>query len=393
MSWFGNLFNTVTAPVRWIGNALGGGGGAAAPKPSVPSFNIPTPTKSPTAMGGSFAQGALQGAQQATQGVNNSGGMFDKIWSAVGQQAPNIMSAFTGQGQGGVPQMTMGQPAMQSMGAPQMPIMPGQSQAAQLPVAPPAMPGATAGPSAPGMQPKPVVKQRNWFDDIVKGATTGGRSNPAVIDENPKNVFEMFGQQVPGMAVSMLGDAMAPSVSAPDFSGQITDDIRKQIMGDVMSPEKRGALDKAMAEINADPGVPPEGAFTLGDIYSDEQLQDDLKAFDNAWKAARPGADIAGDSDYQRERQRIVERAMERRTAARDQQTFEYMQQQQARQAQYVQQVLNLDQSQMQMMIQLANLDARQLELEFGLSYAEAVQFKQLFMDLGRAITPGLGGV
>lgn len=200
-----------------------------------------------------------------------------------------------------------------------------------------------------------------------------------------QGILDQFKNAAPGAAVSMMGNLFAPKVEVPDVAA-VGRDLQAQLKsGEAGDPiAKELGMTELKRVLNQPLGTPPESAFTLGDIKGTEQKQEALKNLVNQWKGLRPGADFSNDPEFQKQYQKIEQYYDEIRQAQRDQQTFEYTQQQLQQKYNYMVQALGLDQAQMQQYMQLAQLEVDQLVMEYGLSVEEATQFKQLFGDVGQ---------
>ena len=146
------------------------------------------------------------------------------------------------------------------------------------------------------------------------------------------------------------------------------------------------------------PQTVPEGVYKQGDIYAQDQLDQDLSSLESQFKAANPGADVANNSAYLNKREDLIGRNREMRTGARDAQEFAYQNAQAQRRVQAMQTALNLDQTQMNYLLQLAEMDLAGIMQQTGLDYAEAAQVKELFGGIGETmieeavLTPFRGG-
>ena len=223
------------------------------------------------------------------------------------------------------------------------------------------------------------------------GSNMPASVEPAVVNETLKpkggdgniitNIMDSFSKAAPGLLTAQMGQSMAPEVNTPDFGG-ITDDLRSQMQTGGNPMAKDMGMDELTRGLTTPMGTPPDTAFTAGDMEAQKQLTDKLNTFDNYWKSQRPGADFQNDSEFQAQRQKIINEHSAERTAARDELSFQYNQQQLQQKYQYMTQALNIDQAQMQQYVQLAQMDINQMMLEYGIDVQTATDFKQMFSDL-----------
>jgi len=192
------------------------------------------------------------------------------------------------------------------------------------------------------------------------------------------NLGDTLKDLVPGLAIAGIGDMASKDVQAPDFSN-ILGGLNEKMQTGGEPLAKEAGLKELFSGL--DPNTQMSG-FAQGDTRAEEQLVQDLKNFDSSWKAIRPGADISNDAEYQAQRQEIIRKSGNDRIEARDAQQLEQM-------YNYMQTALNLDSSQMNQYIQLAQLEVDQLMIQYGLEAEEAMRFKQMFADFGRASMGG----
>ena len=102
------------------------------------------------------------------------------------------------------------------------------------------------------------------------------------------------------------------------------------------------------------------------------------RQFTSQFKAFRPGADLATDTEYARGMNEISQREAE--ATAQSQLSF------QGEQRQNLLGELGVDQQQAQVLQQLAQLDIDTIMARTGLAAADAAQFKEVFGNLGGAI-------
>ena len=221
----------------------------------------------------------------------------------------------------------------------------------------------------------------------ARGALDIAASQDAAKQGGLGGIFDQFKDKLPGAGVAILGDLLAPKVDAPDFSG-IGDKLRGELQaGTLGDPEARGlGMTELRRVLGEGIGNVPDTAFNLGDIENQNAKQKALGNYVNQWKSIRPGADFSNDPEFQRGYSEIEEQYDRVRAAQRDQQSFEYNQQQLQQKYNYMVQALGLDQYQMNQYIELAQLDVNQLMLEYGLSVDESNRFKALFSDLGQGM-------
>lgn len=199
-----------------------------------------------------------------------------------------------------------------------------------------------------------------------------------------------IGKALAGGAVAGIGDMFAPKVEAPNlaaFGQSLQEQMRAGELGDPIAKELgmeelRRVLGQGMGEV-------PENAFTLGDTSNEKRKQDAITALTQRFKGAQPGVDVLNNPQYQAELQKIEKMYDDERVMQRDQQQYQYLQQQLQQKYNYMVQALGMDERQMQQYLQLSQLGVDQLMLEYGLSVGEAQQFKQLFSDLGQTIAGG----
>ena len=116
----------------------------------------------------------------------------------------------------------------------------------------------------------------------------------------------------------------------------------------------------------------------------DKQLADTLRSFDQQWQGAMGGQDPSNNSEYQRQRMRIMQDAEAQWTANQSQFQFQYDQALQQQKMQAAQALSQLDDTQRQALLQLADLDIQSIMFQTGLEAGEAQQFKEMFSGLGQ---------
>lgn len=269
----------------------------------------------------------------------------------------------------------------------------GGAQPTSIPT-PPGFPGTATFPGVgQGPLPSPTLgggttsAGSNIFDRFVSGAAKLFAPKPDVNvpqdGSSEKGAFDLFRNLAVPLATTAVGNLFAPKVDTPDFSS-ISESLRSAATGKTPSEFRQLGGDSLREIIGRDITAPPDTAFSQGDIFNEEQLQDDLKALEQAFKAANPNANVANNSAFLEERNRLIERARERRTAARDALGFEFERQQRYEKLEATRIALDLDQAQMNQLMQLAQLDVSEIMLRTGITFGEAQQVKKLFGDLGQ---------
>lgn len=199
---------------------------------------------------------------------------------------------------------------------------------------------------------------------------------------------DMMKKLATGLGISGVGDLLTPKVDAPDTSG-----IQSRLQGQLQSGgeplAKEAGLNELFRILGEPVGAPPQSAFDQGDLYADRRMTDDLEALRNEFKAVNPNANVDNNSAFLDKKQEIMERSREQRTAARDELSYAHEQEQLGRKFQTMQVALNLDQSQMSQYTQLAQMEIDQLMLQYGIDSQTAINFKEMFGDLGRLATGG----
>jgi len=231
-----------------------------------------------------------------------------------------------------------------------------------------------------------------YFKDLFTGQpktqTQGGGAPASQASTGGGGLLDSFKSAIAPVAVSALGNAFAPKVPTPDFSG-IIDPLKQQVsgQGNLASPIRQLAELKLTDSLNTDVnGAPPDALFEQGDRQQNELLTEDLKSLEQAFKAANPNVDIANNSAFQTARDKLIERRSELRTEDRDRVSAQYNQQAKQNRIVEIQTALNLDQAQTSQLIQLAQLQVDQIMLQTGVTYGEAAQLKELFGNLGTGL-------
>lgn len=397
----GNIFGGIKKGAQSLGNFLTPGPEIFGTKAAAPGTSIPgiSPMQAYKPLSGAEANpfegfnratalsNASQSAPNLVGNLNQPGGAFGKALSSfTNALAPSVAD--------------FGRSALENFSSAGIPSVTGMSSVA------PSITELISGTSGDAGPTRPILQSGTPTGSPGTPAASGG-ATPSTATGTDKGVFKTVadyftqprkvgGEQsildrvfeaAPGLAVSALGNFFAPEVEAPDFSG-ITGRLEDRVTGDIASPYRELGAGELQRIIETPAQTPPETAFTMGDIYNDEQLQKDLQNFDNYWKRIRPGADYQNDSEYQAQRAEIIERARERRTAARDELTFQYQMQQEQQKYNAAKDLLNLDDAQMRYYMQIAQLEIAQIMAQLGLDAGRAQQIKELFGNMGRLLIP-----
>lgn len=331
-----------------------------------------------------FGAGAQAGAKNYMNAIPGMGGTFSGAGVDAGPQGA-LAKFFGGMGSGkrqpAAPQKVSGggtNPFSISKEVGTQNLNPYQQASSNMGVAPTPTPG-----SVPSVQNASAGTGPGVLSKIFgqAGATT---------PEKQSSMMDQFKKAAIGTGIAGIGDMFAPKVETPNVAG-IGQDLQARMQaGELGDPvAKKAGMQELLATLGRPMGEVPMSAFNLGDSKSDEAKIKALQNYTNHWKNIRPGADFSNDAEFQRGYQEIVQEYDNNRIMERDQQQFQYDQQQRQEKYNYMVQALNIDQAQMEQYIALADLEVNQLMMEYGISAQEATEFKSLFADFGQNISEG----
>ena len=115
----------------------------------------------------------------------------------------------------------------------------------------------------------------------------------------------------------------------------------------------------------------------------DRSQQQDVRRLEGLYASARPGTDYTTDTNYQRDLGDIQRRYSEERANVVGDRTRTAEQYFNQNQASNIQQALGASSEQMTQLAQLAQLDVEQIMTKLQMDYASALNFKQVFQNLG----------
>jgi hypothetical protein len=175
-----------------------------------------------------------------------------------------------------------------------------------------------------------------------------------------------------GAALPMAVSAMTPDVEAPDFSS-ISDPLKQQ----VMNSKNPDALAFYKQQLGAQ-GVDSTPGLAVDKRTHDLQLQDNLRSFDQQWKASMGGQDMTNNSEYQAQRQKIIQDAERNWTANQSQFQFQYDQAQQQQKYAAAAALQGMDDSQLNALAGLAQYDLMTIMTQFQMDATSAQQIQEL---------------
>jgi len=313
------------------------------------------------------------------QGIGGTGAKLGQ--QSVQQSAPNIMSMFSGgQNQSNQPQQTAKKQSSNPLSSimstfgnmfgggnvqqanPQTNTQ--QSNAYQMP----SLSGSGSNiisslmgqfmPSG-GQSPQPQAP-------VPSGPTkTGGSPLGGILDSlfSKSGGGQMnLGQMGIGMALPLIGGAMAPKVKVPDLSQLPSYQKMSQLQTrnfSQMDPELESAINRDIQQAN----------------------QDEDKQFMARWKSLRPGADLESDSVFAREWKNYKDQQAQNNVDIMAKQRF-----------QNIQNNLQASNLEMNQLAQLAQADTYTVMMQLGLDAQAAEDFKSIFSDIGQnMISEGMG--
>jgi hypothetical protein len=197
------------------------------------------------------------------------------------------------------------------------------------------------------------------------------------------DTFKKFGggmmDYLPGTGVMMAGNLLSPSVSEPDFAGA-TAALRNAAAQPTSDPDATAFYKETLSPnsfVDSEPGL------AVDKRVHDQQLADTLRAFDLQTTAAMGGQNPSNNSEIQKQRADIIDRANASWTANQSQFQFQYDQARKTQQMQAATALSGMATEQRNMILQLAQLDIGAIMYKTGLDAAEAASFKDMFSAVG----------
>lgn len=186
-----------------------------------------------------------------------------------------------------------------------------------------------------------------------------------------------WGQFAGGLALPAVASALTPDVKASDFS-PVTGPLKEQIM----NSKNPDALAFYKQQLAANP-VDSTPGLAVDKRAHDKQLAETLRSFDQQWQAAMGGQDPSNNSEYQKQRMKIMSDAEANWTANQSQFQFQYDQLQKQQQYAAAAALQGMDDSQLSALASLAQYDIYQIAQQTGMDIASSEQIQQLAATAG----------
>ena len=200
-----------------------------------------------------------------------------------------------------------------------------------------------------------------------------------------------LGKTLAGFGIAGLGQGLVKTPTMPE-SGEVN--RLKGMMSETgtISPIGSLGLEKLTGRLGESwKGLPEDYKTAIKADYA-QPYEDAKRNLTNQYKALRPGMDIENDSAFRKDMSRLegdfADRISNRMVQLEQQERTNYLN----RQAQDIQQALNLDQQTFQNYTEMAQLDLDKIMMKYGLDYATASQFKSIFGNFGSLLAQsGMG--
>jgi hypothetical protein len=225
--------------------------------------------------------------------------------------------------------------------------------------------------------PTSVLSQGGGLPSIpTKSISKGIMDNGAGSGDGKTNWAGVAGGAVLPMAIS----AFQPDVQPSDFS-PVTGPLKEQIM-----QSKNPAVESFYKGQIAGGPVDSTPGLAVDKLAHDKQLAETLRSFDQQWQGAMGGQDPSNNSEYQRQRAKIMQDAESSWTANQSQFQFQYDQQQKQQQFAAAAALRGMDDSQLNALASLAQYDIYTIAQQTGMDIASAEQIQQLAATAGSLI-------
>lgn len=318
-----------------------------------------------------FGGGAMQGLKSFGNsipgfggvGTSNPTGMFAKFFTPQSIQNPNTLSVFNKGASSAMASNTA--PGMSATGnrasfvdAPWQPSIKAPTFSSPAAAGTPTGVLSQAGSTATGLPKK------NLIDSIFAGGQQGGGK--------PGGTNWMGAAA--GAALPMVVGAMTPDVKAPDLSS-ISNPLREQVNTTYANSPAKAFYSQ---QINNPIGVDSTNGLAVAKLAHDKQLDANLRSFDQQWKASMGGQDMTNNSEYQNQRQKMIQDAEANWTAQQAQMQFQYDQAQQAQKYAAAAALQGMDDAQLNALAGLAQYDLTTIMAQFQMDATSAQQIQEL---------------
>ena len=198
-----------------------------------------------------------------------------------------------------------------------------------------------------------------------------------------------MGQMAAGLALPMAVSAFQPKVKPSDFS-PVTEPLKEQINA---TYDNSPAKQFYGAELANTQGVDSTNGLAVDKMAHDKQVADTLRSFDQQWQGAMGGQDPSNNSEYQKQRMKILQDAESAWTANQSQFQFQYDQAQKQQKFAAAAALQGMDESQLTALAGLAQYDAYTISQKTGMDIAQAEQIQQLATTAGTIIMSNAAGM
>lgn len=210
------------------------------------------------------------------------------------------------------------------------------------------------------------------------GSTTGAVGTPA--GSAAGSPLSMFKSLIPGAAVAGLGNLLAPTPAAPDYSS-IEDDLRNRIQTGGDPVARQAAETQYLSTINAPTGASAESGVANAKLISDRQRAQAVKDLQDQFTANN--GSLTGNSAYNDALAKTNAQYDQNYSAQAAQTQFDYDNQQQQNKLAAANALAGMDNTQLQYYAGLANLSAQQIQDQFQLDAGRAQGLKDIATQAG----------
>ena len=220
----------------------------------------------------------------------------------------------------------------------------------------------------------------------VTGATTGAGTSAPAAGGMFKNLFggaqgtagagtgTNWAGVAGGAAIPAVVSALSPKVSAPDLSS-ISGPLKDQVNNTYANSAAKAYYNQ---QLSNPIGVDSTNGLAVDKLAHDKQLEENLRSFDQQWKASMGGQDMTNNSEYQTQRQKMIQDSEANWTAQQAQTQFQYDQQQQQNKQAAAVALQGMDDSQLNALAGLAQYDLTTIMAQFQMDATSAQQIQEL---------------